>query len=67
MAEIINLRRVRKRQAREDADVASAAARARHARTRAEREADTRGRLVQERTLDGARLDSSAGDGEPGE
>lgn len=67
MAEIINLRRVRKRQAREDADVAATAARSQHGRTRAEREADMRDRSARERQLDNALLDSSAGNGEPRE
>ena len=47
--------------------MAAAAARARHGRTKAEREADTLDRLARERQLDNALLDSSAGDGEPRE
>jgi len=64
MAEIINLRRARKRQTRADADMAAAAARARYGRTKAEQEADTRDRLARDRQLDNALLDSSARDGE---
>lgn len=67
MAEIINLRRLKKRRAREDAAAEAAAARSRHGRTLAKREADARGRSAQERKLDDALLDSSAGSGEPRE
>ena len=68
MAEIVNLRRVRKAKAR-DAEAARAADnRVLHGRTRAEREAGTTARESLSRTLDGARLDpSSDGDGEPRE
>ena len=57
MAEIVNLRRVKKRQARDAAAQAAAENRARHGRTGAAKEAD---RLEQERArraLDGNRRD----------
>jgi hypothetical protein len=55
MGEIVNLRRARRQRARDTAAEAAAANRARHGRTRAERDAE---RLEQERArraLDGAR------------
>ncbi len=67
MAEIINLRRARKRRVREDATMAAQAARAVHGRTKAERQAQEQARALQERQLDNARLPSPAGDGEPPE
>lgn len=67
MAEIINLRRLKKQRIRDDAAVAAAAARACHGRTRAERQADAQRHAAQKRKLDNALLDSSAGSGEPGE
>lgn len=62
MAEIINLRRVRKRLDRERDAVDAAENRARFGRTRAEaaNEAAETGRAA--RTLDGARLDSPGQD-----
>ena len=67
MAEIINLRRARKRRAREEADAAAEAARAVHGRTKAERQAQGQERALRERQLDNARLPDPAGDGEAGE
>ena len=64
MAEIVNLRRVKKARARAEADAEAAANRARHGRTRTERlvtEAETR---LLDRALDGAAL---ARNGEPRE
>ncbi len=65
MAEIINLRRARKRRAREEAGAAAEAARAIHGRTKAERLAQEQARALQERQLDNARLPDPAGGGEP--
>ena len=66
MAEIVNLRRVRKRLAR-DADAAAAAeSRARHGQTVAEKAVPKQEAAGRNRKLDGARL-PSAGDGESGE
>ena len=64
MAEIINLRRARKRRARETAGAEAEAARAVHGRTKAERLAQEQARAVRERQLDHARLSDPAGDGE---
>jgi hypothetical protein len=56
MAEIINLRRLKKQRAREDAAAAAATNRARHGRTIGEREADRRDEARREKTLDHAKL-----------
>jgi len=61
MAEIVNLRQVRKRLARNAANQDATAARARHGRSKAERDADMRANQAREAALDGARLDGSAG------
>lgn len=66
MAEIVNLRRVRKQHAREAEAAAAAENRARYGRTLAERAAPTQADAERNRVLDGARL-PSAGDGEAGE
>ena len=57
MGEIVNLKRVRKRRSREEAELAADANRARHGLTKAEREAEAARRLLAERTLDAKRLD----------
>lgn len=67
MAEIINLRRVRKRRARDDAAAEAQAARAVHGRTKAERLAQAQSQALRDRRLDNARLSDPAGDGEPHE
>lgn len=56
MAEIINLRRAKKQLARREAATAAEQARARHGRTKAQREADARAAHDTERALDGARI-----------
>jgi len=56
MAEIINLRRVRKRLARDAAASEAAAARAKHGQTSAERQAAAHQADATCRTLDNARL-----------
>lgn len=55
MAEIINLNRVRKARARDEARAGAEANRARHGRTRAEREAAGKARDTAARHLDGHR------------
>ena len=65
MAEIVNLRRVKKARAREAAAREAALNRARHGRPASERLAEAQRAALRERTLDGAAL--SAGDGETGE
>lgn len=65
MAEIINLRRVRKRRARDDAETEAQAARAAHGRTKAERLAQARTHALRDRQLDNAKLPDPARDGEP--
>ncbi len=57
MAEIINLRRMRKARAREDAAATAAANRVAFGRTNAERAAAKAEQERQERALDGARLE----------
>jgi len=64
MAEIVNLRRVKKAKARQDAAAHAAHNRMLHGRSRAEREAGAAGQQQADRVLDGARLDR---DCEPGE
>ena len=61
MAEIVNLRRVRKRLARETAAQDAAAARTLHGRTLNERQAGLDARCTLGRVLDQARLEPSAG------
>ena len=65
MAEIINLRRARKRRAREQAGADAEAARAFHGRTKTERLAQEQVRALGERQLDNAKLSDPARDGEP--
>ncbi len=67
MAEIINLRRVRKRAKRDTASLEAAAARAKHGQTRGQREAVSAAKVILRRTLDHARLTPSNRDGEPPE
>jgi hypothetical protein len=55
MADIINLRRVRKERARDKAAADAAASRAKHGRTGAEKERERVESDRQERLLDGAR------------
>ncbi len=70
MAEIINLRRVRKRLARDAAAQDAATARTWHSRNSVERQSGPNARMALDRTLDQARLgdqaklDPSARDGE---
>ena len=66
MAEIVNLRRVRKQRARAADAAAAAESRAWHGRTLAERAAPAQVDAERDRVLDGARL-PSARDGEMGE
>ncbi len=65
MAEIINLRRVRKRLARDAAARDASAARTQHGRTQTERQSGREARETLGRTLDQAKLDPLAQDGEP--
>lgn len=58
-AEIVNLKRVKKRRAREAADQVADQARARHGRTKAQREADEAAACAAARVLDNARVDAS--------
>ena len=64
MAEIVNLRRVKKRLARDAAANDAAAARTLHGRTMAERGASTDARSMLDRALDRAKLEPSDRDGE---
>ena len=64
MGEIVNLRRVRRQRARDAEDKLAAENRVRHGRTKAERDAASAVRGLEERRIDQARLDR---DGEPGE
>jgi predicted nucleic acid-binding protein len=61
MAEIVNLRQARKQRARREAEDAAGANRAKHGRTRAEREAEARREAERRRLLDSARLDPTKG------
>ncbi|HZF74444.1 MAG TPA: DUF4169 family protein [Acetobacteraceae bacterium] len=61
MAEIVNLRQARKQRARREAEDAASANRAKHGRTRAEREAEARREAERRRLLDGARLGKPEG------
>ena len=67
MAEIINLRRVRKRAAREATSQDAAAARAKHGQTRWQRDAVSTDKDAARRILDNAKLTPLARDGEPPE
>ncbi|UFN50889.1 DUF4169 family protein [Roseomonas sp. OT10] len=59
MAEIVNLRLHRKRQDRQAAAEQAAANRAKHGRTRAEKEQDRMAEARRHAMLDGARLDDA--------
>lgn len=61
MAEIVNLRRVRKARARAEAEAIAAANRDKHGRPPAEREAGKAERLRSERTLDAHRREDGEG------
>lgn len=63
MAEIVNLRRLKKARARDEAATLAASNRARHGRTRAEREATEAETRRTDKALDGALL-TPAGDRE---
>ena len=62
MADIVNLRRVRKDRARREREVAADANRRRFGRTRAEKTADKDAADRATRSLDGKRLDSEERD-----
>lgn len=53
MAEIVNLRQIRKRKARDDKELAAAQNRALHGRTKAERERDRKAEEKSRTVLDG--------------
>jgi hypothetical protein len=55
MAEIVNLNHARKAAARREESAKAAENRAKHGRSRAEREAEAKRRAVYDRALDGAR------------
>ncbi len=57
MGEIVNLKRARKRLAREETAKAADANRGAHGRTKADRHAEAARRALAERTLDAKRLD----------
>lgn len=57
MGEVVNLRRVRKRKIRDEADATAAENRAKHGRTKAERAIEAARRTLAERALDGNRRD----------
>jgi hypothetical protein len=61
MAEIVNLRRVKKQQAREDAAQHAAENRVRHRRTKAEKQADRMDGERRTKALDGARRSDADG------
>ena len=67
MAEIINLRRARKRAARDAASQDAAAARAKHGQTRRQREAVSADKDATRRLLDNAKLTPLPRNGEPAE
>ena len=67
MGEIVNLRRFKKRLARDAAAHAAAAARLQHGRTKAEHNETAQAIREQDRTLDGAKLTRLPGDSEPPE
>ncbi len=67
MAEIVNLRRARKRLVREAASKDAAEARSRHGQTRAERAGAAAREAEHRRVLDGAKLARLPGDGEGAE
>ena len=62
MGEVINLRLVRKQRSREAASVQADQNRRLFGRTAAEKAADARARAREEKTLDGARLESDPSD-----
>ncbi len=57
MGEIVNLKQARKRKARGEADATAAENRAKHGRSKAEREVEAARRAIAERALDGNRRD----------
>jgi hypothetical protein len=57
MGEIINLRQVKRRQARNEAAQAAQESRVRHGRTKAQVQADRRAELHREAAASGARLE----------
>jgi hypothetical protein len=59
MAEIVNLRRIRKQRARADAAEQAAENRVRHGRTGAQKKADRLEEDVRQRRLDGKRRDET--------
>jgi len=59
MADIVNLRRFRKARKRADAEAVADENRRRHGRTKSEKERDALEADQANRTLDGARLDTS--------
>ena len=61
MGEIVNLRRVRKRRAKEAAAQAADVRRAQFGQTKAEKETLRMDKRLQEAALDGHRLDTQAG------
>ena len=58
-AEIVNLKRVKKRLGQDAAAQSAEQARIRHGRTRAQRAADAAAAQASKRLLDGARIDGS--------
>jgi len=58
MGEIVNLRRVKRARARDDAAVAAAANRARSGTSKAQREAEAKRQALAEQRLDGAQLET---------
>lgn len=67
MAEIVNLRRVRKSRARSDKEARASENRTRFGRTRAERDAEAAASTQTARDLDGRKLDRPETDGETSE
>ena len=64
MAEIVNLRRVKKARAKTEAEAEAAANRAKHGRTADERTFVEAEKKVRERKLDGARIEPEGSAGE---
>jgi hypothetical protein len=62
VAKVVNLNRARKRKARESARVQADANAIKFGRTKAEREAQQAQEALEERRLDGARLEPDGGD-----
>lgn len=62
MAEVINLRQARKAKARGEAKVQAAANRARHGRTKAQREREAMDTARAERQIEGAKRETDAHD-----